>query len=283
MKSTILLTAFTAAVSSMRAPPICLSNIIELEAGDSFVSASIDGSVTARCEASVSLDDPEFLPVTYTFDASNCDTSFIASFQVPSGLSAGDGYITWQCSGQSPTCNRIRVKGGQKDSSLALQRQGYVQCASKLTLTSTTRQSSRTPPAFFTGTGGLGFSWPTPGGTSPATSTSSADATSAGATYTGSGPTGTVSSTPSSTGPPSSIAISIGPVSGTAISTGPVSGTAISTGPVSSMSSNSQRSSSSTAVISDATTISARQSALTSTIFTTILLTQTITALATAC
>ncbi len=56
---------------------------------------SIDGSISRNCEASLILDDAEFLPITYTFDASQCAGPFVASFDVPRSLPTGYGYITW--------------------------------------------------------------------------------------------------------------------------------------------------------------------------------------------
>ncbi|OAA55983.1 hypothetical protein ISF_07581 [Cordyceps fumosorosea ARSEF 2679] len=264
MQRTIILTAFAALVSCMMAPPICLSNIIELDAGFSFVSASIDGTLTQRCEALVTLDDPEYLPVTFTFDASHCDGPFTASFQMSPGFPAGDGYVFWQCSGQSPTCNRIRVKGGHKDASPALQRQGYVECASK-----------------FTGTPNLASSM-----SQTLTATSGVRAETGGGSLSrvsGKDATPTSSTLPQSTLPADSISyVATSSTTARMSRVWPTGARPTGAWPTGTAS-NIQQSTSTSVAINDATAINARQTAITSTIFTTILLTQTITSIATVC
>ncbi|PMB65159.1 hypothetical protein BM221_008515 [Beauveria bassiana] len=191
------------------APPICLSNIIELDAGFSFVSAS-------------------------------------------------------QCAGQSPTCNRIRVKRRHKKTSPALQRQGYVECASKLTGTPNFALHASQTLA----------------------TTSSVRAETSGGSVSkvnGKDATPTTFTPPQSTLPADSISY-VATSSNTAGMSGVWPPGARPTGlwPTGTPSKN-QRSTSTLPAINDATAINARQTAITSTIFTTILLTQTITSIATAC
>ena len=97
-----------------RPPTICLSSpAIELQAGVSLVEAllvqspfsdgpgwadifyRIDDPLARRCTASVIFDDPDFLPVTYTFEAARCAGPELASFAVPLGAPSGGAYVKW--------------------------------------------------------------------------------------------------------------------------------------------------------------------------------------------
>ncbi|KAM3555619.1 hypothetical protein MY1884_005499 [Beauveria asiatica] len=125
-------------------------------------------------------------------------------------------------------------------------------------MTTTTGQSSTTSPGASKVTDGGNPSWSS-GDAAPSQSTLPTDgASSVTTSSTGVWPTGTSSNGVWLTG-------------------------ATYTGAVTGVTSNSQRSMSSTPAINDATAINARQTAITSTIFTTILLTQTITTIATVC
>ncbi|KAK2609311.1 hypothetical protein QQS21_002092 [Conoideocrella luteorostrata] len=57
-------------------------------------------------------------------------------------------HISRQCSGQSPMCHRIQIVGGKSDPTISLQERGQVSCAhyAQPTTLSTTTQGALTPP-----------------------------------------------------------------------------------------------------------------------------------------
>ncbi|RSL89857.1 hypothetical protein CEP52_014774 [Fusarium oligoseptatum] len=103
------------AVTLANLPSMCLLNPVELEAGLSLVSAKITNAHSAPCTASLYFENPDFLPITYTFKSIPCVNTGRASFPVPLGAPSGEAYITWQCAGESPSCIRALISGGQAD------------------------------------------------------------------------------------------------------------------------------------------------------------------------
>ncbi|KAK3377654.1 hypothetical protein B0H63DRAFT_524939 [Podospora didyma] len=150
MKANFLLTSLFAApgLSMGHLPVMCFSSPpIQLHAGVSLVSARIYNPLARRCTASLAFGDPNFLPVSYTFESAQCAGQQLASFLVPLGAPNGDAFVTWQCAGQSPTCSYANVSGGQASPSLDLNGKGSISCivqalGTSTTLTTLTRGSS---------------------------------------------------------------------------------------------------------------------------------------------
>ncbi|KAH6663909.1 hypothetical protein D7B24_004658 [Verticillium nonalfalfae] len=77
-------------------PCICMSSpVVALEAGRSVVSADVEDALDRRCGATLQFDNPDFLPVSYAFEAIPCSGRRVASFVVPTGAPSGDAHITW--------------------------------------------------------------------------------------------------------------------------------------------------------------------------------------------
>ncbi|KAJ4248076.1 hypothetical protein NW762_012846 [Fusarium torreyae] len=124
MKSFILLGQLVllsqCAVSLMNFPSMCLLNPIELDAGLSLISAKITDTHPGPCSVSFYFEDPAFLPITYNFKPLACDGAGLVNFVVPLGVPSGEAYITFQCAGQSQSCHRAFIVGGQSDVDVAV-------------------------------------------------------------------------------------------------------------------------------------------------------------------
>ncbi|ETS84076.1 hypothetical protein PFICI_05952 [Pestalotiopsis fici W106-1] len=90
------LLAFLLPVTAFRDfPTICAWDPpIEIIAGDNL-SARVANPQARRCEASLSFDDPAFLPIRYTFDVLDCDGLQLAEFTVPPTAPNGDAFVLW--------------------------------------------------------------------------------------------------------------------------------------------------------------------------------------------
>ncbi|KAJ9155547.1 hypothetical protein NKR23_g2117 [Pleurostoma richardsiae] len=133
----ILLPLWAAAQDHL--PSLCQSEpMIQIEAGVTVVSATIDNLLDRPCEAIVTFSDPDFLPVVYFFDSIPCTGREIASFVMPPGVPSGNASIIWQCAGLSPSCNCATITGGTGDPTLTLEHLGTVGCAFESLITSTT-------------------------------------------------------------------------------------------------------------------------------------------------
>ncbi|KAK2011599.1 hypothetical protein LZ32DRAFT_659430 [Colletotrichum eremochloae] len=76
-------------------PFVCVSSPpIPLEAGTSTVSAVLEDPLNRRCEATIFFADPNFLPISYSFD-SECSGSKINSFKLPIGAPNGEAHVSW--------------------------------------------------------------------------------------------------------------------------------------------------------------------------------------------
>ncbi|RXG48459.1 hypothetical protein VDGE_21565 [Verticillium dahliae] len=70
------------------------SPVVALEAGRSVVSADVEDALDRRCGATLQFENPDFLPVSYAFEAIPCSGRRVASFVVPTGAPSGDAHIT---------------------------------------------------------------------------------------------------------------------------------------------------------------------------------------------
>ncbi|KAK7435240.1 hypothetical protein CaCOL14_000335 [Colletotrichum acutatum] len=126
------------AFAQYQPPFLCVSSpAIPIEAGATNVTATIEDPLNRRCEATVYFADPNFLPISYSFEA-KCPDRKINNFVMPLGAPNGEAHITWHCAGQVPSCTRAMITGGRGDPSLPLQNQGKVGCVSQSVLTRTT-------------------------------------------------------------------------------------------------------------------------------------------------
>ncbi|CRK21988.1 hypothetical protein BN1708_013256 [Verticillium longisporum] len=70
-------------------PCICMSSpVVALEAGRSVVSADVEDALDRRCGATLQFDNPDFLPVSYAFEAIPCSGRRVASFVAMRGITA---------------------------------------------------------------------------------------------------------------------------------------------------------------------------------------------------
>ncbi|RYO97359.1 hypothetical protein DL765_011203 [Monosporascus sp. GIB2] len=98
---TILLALLALAMSMSMAYPqgMCISGpAFALEAGVSVLAAVINGDFTQRCAATVGFADPDFLPVSYSFESLPCSGRQVANFVLPKEVPNGEAYITWPSS-----------------------------------------------------------------------------------------------------------------------------------------------------------------------------------------
>ncbi|EGU86843.1 hypothetical protein FOXB_02646 [Fusarium oxysporum f. sp. conglutinans Fo5176] len=96
-------------------PSACLYNPVELEAGISLVTMKIMSPHVVPCTASLYFENADFLPITYDFKPIACSGPELVSFPVPLNAPNGESYVSWQCAGESPTCIRTLITGGQSD------------------------------------------------------------------------------------------------------------------------------------------------------------------------
>ncbi|KAI7773179.1 hypothetical protein LA080_011634 [Diaporthe eres] len=92
---TALILPVLAAVASSLS--LCLSDPpVTLNAGSSAVSAVLDGDIVGQpCKATLSFLDPNFLPVSYYFEAMSCNGQYLTSILIPTRTPNGDAYVTW--------------------------------------------------------------------------------------------------------------------------------------------------------------------------------------------
>ncbi|RYP01924.1 hypothetical protein DL764_006019 [Monosporascus ibericus] len=150
---TILLTlpALAMSMSMAYSPGMCISGpSFALEAGVSVLAAVINGDFTQRCAATVGFADPDFLPVSYSFEPLPCSGRQVANFVLPKEVPNGEAYITWHCAGLTPACNYAKVSGGLGNPSMELQRQGTVGCVLEMLRTSTTFNTVTGPSSTLT-------------------------------------------------------------------------------------------------------------------------------------
>ncbi|KAI3331247.1 hypothetical protein F4824DRAFT_504272 [Ustulina deusta] len=98
MKLTKILSLLPAAWAPLLAyaGELCVSSpVLQLNAGTSVVSSVIEGELGRRCIATLSFEDDNFLPVSYSFDPLPCSGQRVNSFHVPPEAPNGDAYITW--------------------------------------------------------------------------------------------------------------------------------------------------------------------------------------------
>ncbi|KAM9873225.1 hypothetical protein VDGL01_12697 [Verticillium dahliae] len=58
-------------------------------------ASSVEDALDRRCGATLQFENPDFLPVSYAFEAIPCSGRRVASFVVPTGAPSGDAHITW--------------------------------------------------------------------------------------------------------------------------------------------------------------------------------------------
>ncbi|KAJ0100698.1 hypothetical protein J7T55_004194, partial [Diaporthe amygdali] len=100
---------------------LCLSAPpLPLVAGVSNVSAVLDVAFWEQCRAFLCFSDPDFPPITFTFDSSDCVGSETASFIVPDGVPNGDALVIWECEGFSSACTQANITQGKAANSSPL-------------------------------------------------------------------------------------------------------------------------------------------------------------------
>ncbi|KAI1249790.1 hypothetical protein MGN70_009404 [Eutypa lata] len=118
---------------------VCISSPpVALDAGVSVVSAVITGDLSRRCMATMEFADPDFFPISYSFDTVPCSGQQVTSFVVPREAPNGEAYVT---------CH-ANISGGLGNPLMDEQSQGTVGCISEAlrtsTKTATVTKSSRT-------------------------------------------------------------------------------------------------------------------------------------------
>ncbi|KAH6881118.1 hypothetical protein B0T10DRAFT_551397 [Thelonectria olida] len=129
-----------------QAPDICAWEPSPVTAG-SVRTAGILNPFAARCEAVLDFDNPNYLPITWSFDAVDCEDVQIAQFTLPLAVPNGGAYITWDCEGDITTCNHIVITNGNGNpDSVPLQQVGVVGCVPQSMAATATTLTTRTLP-----------------------------------------------------------------------------------------------------------------------------------------
>ncbi|KAF5675914.1 hypothetical protein FDENT_9631 [Fusarium denticulatum] len=124
MKNFILLSQLMLLIhyvaSLMDHASMCLLNPVELEAGLSLISTRVTGAHSGPCSVSLHFENSSFLPITYTFKPPACVGVGLVNFVVPLDSPSGEAYITLQCAGETLSCARVLITGGQSGVDLAI-------------------------------------------------------------------------------------------------------------------------------------------------------------------
>lgn len=98
-------------------------------------------ALTNKCAASLVFDNLDFIPLTYDFSSTPCSGQKVANLLVPLGAPTGGVSVQWQCTGETPSCNRAIILEGHGDVDMRVHYDKLFDCVTPVVHTTTSIQT----------------------------------------------------------------------------------------------------------------------------------------------